>query len=84
MPGVPFNEADGFGDFQMIDPSIARYTEVYKGGNALRFGGALLGGAEVEVRTEGGSIDLSFTAAPRRLVANAAAGDVSLRVPAGT
>ncbi|WP_340646936.1 TonB-dependent receptor [Phenylobacterium sp.] len=43
--GVPFNEADGFGDFQLIDPSIARYTEIYKGGNALRFGGALLGGA---------------------------------------
>ena len=43
--GVPFNEADGFGDFQLIDPSIARYTEVFKGGNALRFGGALLGGA---------------------------------------
>jgi iron complex outermembrane receptor protein len=43
--GVPFNEADGFGDFQLIDPAIARFTEVYKGGNALRFGGALLGGA---------------------------------------
>jgi iron complex outermembrane receptor protein len=43
--GVPFNEADGFGDFQLINPLIARYTEVYKGGNALRFGGALLGGA---------------------------------------
>ncbi len=43
--GVPFNEADGYGDFQLIDPLIARYTEVYKGGNALRFGGALLGGA---------------------------------------
>jgi iron complex outermembrane receptor protein len=43
--GVPFNDADGYGDFQLIDPSIARYTEVYKGGNALRFGGALLGGA---------------------------------------
>lgn len=43
--GVPFNEADGFGDFQLIDPLIARYTEVYKGANALRFGGALLGGA---------------------------------------
>lgn len=43
--GTPFNEADGFGDFQQIDPLIARYTEVYKGGNALRFGGALLGGA---------------------------------------
>jgi len=43
--GVPFNEADGYGDFQLIDPLIARYTEVYKGGNAMRFGGALLGGA---------------------------------------
>jgi iron complex outermembrane receptor protein len=29
----------------MVDPLLARYTEVYKGGNALRFGGALLGGA---------------------------------------
>jgi len=66
--GIPFNEADGFGDFQLIDPLIARYTEVYKGGNALRFGGALLGGAinlvtptgrtaghEQEVRIDGGS-----------------------------
>ncbi|GAA0647383.1 TonB-dependent receptor family protein [Brevundimonas lenta] len=43
--GVPFNEADGYGDFQLIDPLNARYTEVYKGGNALRFGGSLLGGA---------------------------------------
>ena len=43
--GVPLNEADGFGDFQLIDPLLTRYTEVYKGGNALRFGGALLGGA---------------------------------------
>ncbi len=43
--GIPFNEADGFGDVQMVDPLLARLTEVYKGGNALRFGGALLGGA---------------------------------------
>jgi iron complex outermembrane receptor protein len=43
--GVPLNEADGYGDFQLIDPLLARFTEVYKGGNALRFGGALLGGA---------------------------------------
>jgi iron complex outermembrane receptor protein len=43
--GIPLNEADGFGDTQLVDPSIARFTEVYKGGNALRFGGALLGGA---------------------------------------
>lgn len=45
--------------------------------------GALLGGAQVEVRTEGGSIDLGFTTAPQRLTANAAAGDVTLRVPNG-
>jgi iron complex outermembrane receptor protein len=43
--GVPINAPDGFGDFQELDPLIARYTEVYKGGNALRFGGAALGGA---------------------------------------
>ncbi|MFN4041132.1 MAG: TonB-dependent receptor family protein [Brevundimonas sp.] len=43
--GVPINGPDGFGDFQELDPLIARYTEVYKGGNALRFGGAALGGA---------------------------------------
>lgn len=43
--GVPLNEADGFGDSQIADPLLTRYVEVYRGGNALRFGGALLGGA---------------------------------------
>jgi iron complex outermembrane receptor protein len=43
--GVPLNEADGYGDSQIADPLLTRYTEVYRGGNALRFGGALLGGA---------------------------------------
>ncbi|MFN3514981.1 MAG: TonB-dependent receptor family protein [Phenylobacterium sp.] len=43
--GLPLNEADGYGDSQIADPLIARFTEVYRGGNALRFGGALLGGA---------------------------------------
>jgi iron complex outermembrane receptor protein len=43
--GVPFNQADGFGDFQEVDPLSVRLAEVYKGGNALRFGGAALGGA---------------------------------------
>jgi iron complex outermembrane receptor protein len=69
--GLPLNEADGFGDSQSIDPLIARYTEVYRGGNALRFGGALLGGAvnvvtptgrnagyEALVRVDGGSYGL--------------------------
>jgi len=43
--GVPLNEADGYGDSQIADPLSARFTEVWRGGNALRFGGALLGGA---------------------------------------
>lgn len=68
--GVPVSAPDGFGDFQELDPLIARYTEVYKGGNALRFGGAALGGAvnvltptgrtapfENLLRLEGGSFE---------------------------
>ncbi len=68
--GVPFADADGFSDFQKIDPLGARYIEVYKGGNALRFGGAQLGGAvnlvtpngktaesALSLRLEGGSWD---------------------------
>jgi iron complex outermembrane receptor protein len=45
MDGIPINTADGYGDFQEIDPSAYRYVEVYKGGNALRFGANSLGGA---------------------------------------
>lgn len=68
--GVPYAEVDGFADFQKIDPLSTRYIEVYKGGNALRFGGAQLGGAinlvtptgrtaqsPVALRVEGGSFD---------------------------
>ena len=51
--GVPFNQADGFGDFQEIDLLSARYIEVYKGGNAIRFGGAAMGGA-IELNTPTG------------------------------
>jgi iron complex outermembrane receptor protein len=43
--GVPYNLADGSGDFQEIDPLTSRYVEVYKGGNGLRYGAASLGGA---------------------------------------
>ncbi|WP_309092712.1 TonB-dependent receptor [Phenylobacterium sp.] len=69
--GVPLNEADGFGDSQAADPLNTRFVEVYRGGNALRFGGALLGGAinmvtptgrtagfETRVRVDGGSFGL--------------------------
>lgn len=43
--GIPVISADGSGDFQDIDPMAARYVEVYKGANALRFGSTTLGGA---------------------------------------
>lgn len=69
--GVPLNEADGYGDSQVADPLNTRYAEVYRGGNALRFGGALLGGAinmvtptgkdagfSNQVRIDGGSYGL--------------------------
>lgn len=45
MDGIPINTADGFGDFQEIDPTAYRYVEVYKGANALRYGSNSLGGA---------------------------------------
>lgn len=43
--GVPVNQSDGSSDFQEIDPTAFAYTEVYKGGNALRYGANSLGGA---------------------------------------
>lgn len=45
MDGIPINTADGYGDFQELDPSAYRFVEVYKGANALRFGANALGGA---------------------------------------
>jgi iron complex outermembrane receptor protein len=45
MDGIPINTADGYGDFQEIDPTAYKYTEVYKGANALQFGANSLGGA---------------------------------------
>jgi iron complex outermembrane receptor protein len=69
--GVPLNEADGYGDSQDADPLNTRYLEVWRGGNALRFGGSLLGGAlnlvtptgrdagfENRLRIDGGSFGL--------------------------
>ena len=45
MDGIPINTADGYGDFQEIDPTAYRYVEVFKGANALRLGANSLGGA---------------------------------------
>jgi iron complex outermembrane receptor protein len=67
--GVPINAADDNGDFQELDPQVFQHIEVYRGGNALRFGGSTLGGAinavtptgrstpGAELRIDGGSFD---------------------------
>jgi iron complex outermembrane receptor protein len=58
MDGIPINTADGYGDFQEIDPTAYRYVEVYKGSNALRYGTNSLGGAINFVMPTGYDADL--------------------------
>jgi iron complex outermembrane recepter protein len=43
--GIPFNLADGGGDFQEADFLALQRIEVYKGGNAMQYGGVTLGGS---------------------------------------
>lgn len=53
--GVPTNLADDNGDFQELDPRAFERIEVYRGANALRFGGSTLGGAVNAVTPTGRS-----------------------------
>lgn len=67
MDGVPINLADDNGDFQELNPQVFERIEVYRGANALRFGGSTLGGAinavtptgrtapQLDLRVDGGS-----------------------------
>ena len=43
--GMPYRNADGFTDFESLEMLTAEAIEVYKGGNALRYGGSTMGGA---------------------------------------
>ncbi|WP_010488865.1 TonB-dependent receptor family protein [Pseudomonas sp. S9] len=45
MDGVSINTSDGLVDLFEVDPTAYRYVEVFKGANALRYGGNSLGGA---------------------------------------
>jgi iron complex outermembrane receptor protein len=56
--GIPLNQADGGGDAQRIEPLATDYTEVYRGGNALRYGATTLGGAINFVSPTGYTADL--------------------------
>lgn len=67
--GFVLNEADGGFDMQALEPLAYSHIEVWRGANALRFGGATLGGAvnfisptgytadRLRVRAEVGSFD---------------------------
>src|SRR6185503_4907900 len=43
--GMPYRNADGFTDSESLELLTTEAIEVYKGGNALRYGGSTLGGA---------------------------------------
>jgi iron complex outermembrane receptor protein len=45
LDGFPYGNADGFSDFESLELLDTKRIEVYKGANALRFGGNTLGGA---------------------------------------
>ena len=67
IDGFPYGDADGFADFESLELLTTKRLEVYKGANALRFGGYTLGGAInyvsktgydaglIELRSEAGS-----------------------------
>ena len=63
--GMPYRNADGFTDFESLELLTASNIQVYKGGNALRFGGSTLGGAiNIDTRT-------GYTANPLRFMGQA-------------
>ena len=45
LDGLSYNEADGEALLEDFELSSAKYVEVYRGANALRYGGLALGGA---------------------------------------
>jgi iron complex outermembrane recepter protein len=67
IDGFPYGNADGFSDFESLELLTTKRIEIYKGANALRFGGNTLGGAInfvsktgrdaglIELRSEAGS-----------------------------
>jgi iron complex outermembrane recepter protein len=67
VDGFPFQNADGFGDFESFELLAAKRLEVLKGPSSMRFGGNTLGGAihivtrtgrdeePIRLRGEGGS-----------------------------
>lgn len=59
IDGVPYQEPDGFSDFESLDLLSMHRVEVWKGANALRYGGNSMGGA-VNLVTESGETASPF------------------------
>lgn len=50
--GMPYRNADGFSDFESLELLTTENIQVWKGGNALRYGGSTLGGGiNLETKT---------------------------------
>jgi iron complex outermembrane recepter protein len=60
--GMPYRNADGFTDFESLELLTTESIEVYKGGNALRFGSTLGGAINLETRTGHSAPSLGVTA----------------------
>jgi iron complex outermembrane receptor protein len=58
IDGFVYGQADGFSDFESLELLATKRIEVYKGANALRFGGFTLGGAINLVTKTGHDEDL--------------------------
>ncbi len=58
--GMPYRNADGFTDFESLELLTAEAIEVYKGANALRYGGSTLGGA-ISINTKTGHTSRPFS-----------------------
>ncbi|HEX2716931.1 MAG TPA: TonB-dependent receptor [Gemmatimonadaceae bacterium] len=63
--GMPYRNADGFTDFESLELLTTEAIEIYKGANALRYGGSTLGGA-INMATKTG-----YTASPLGLFTEA-------------
>ena len=59
--GVPINGADGFGDFQELDPTLASHISVWRGANAFALGSASLGGAIAMTAMNGRDAPTTFS-----------------------
>lgn len=75
--GLPYGDADGFSDFESLEFLTANRVEVWKGANALRYGGNTAGGA-INLVTETGET-ASFR--PSAAIFRRASSIISSRLP---